>query len=287
MANEPTSMTELAYLIPELWSPKLLENVQANLVMAPLCTDRTGELQGSDTVNIVGLGSLTANTKTVKAQTTLQQPTDTTAPLVCATHIEASVLIEDSLNAVSKYKKIESFCAGQGSYAIAAALDTALCALQSDVTNDVIDATTDTGDNFWAHLLSMFTVLNVANVPQTNRFFVVHPYTLMTLLGVDPLISKDFNAGEAAAITGRISRLLNCDIYVTTQLATTAISGGTTYHNLYFHKDAFSFGIPLGPRVQFQYSLRDLGMIMTADMMYGVKAVRPTWAVVLDTDVTT
>jgi len=73
--------------------------------------------------------------------------------------------------------------------------------------------------------------------------------------------------------------LRGAKIFVTTNVPATVDSGVTTYHNLYFQKNAFTYAVALGPRVQFAYLQDKLGTLATADMAYGVAAQRPSFAV--------
>lgn len=279
MADAPFSITEGDVFIPEIWSPQLLAAMQKNLVMANLTVDRSAELApNGDTLKIPSFAGLTALQKAVKTPTVLQQPTTDSLTLSVNQHWYVDVLVEDSLNAVSKYNMVQEFVT-DGAYQVAKKFDSSLLALYATAGSSV-DLSTDTASaDVYAHLLEPLEALNIADAPETDRAFVIHPKMLTRLLKVDPLISALYNAGGAPAVNGKVSQFLGAQIFVTTNVPRTGASGSYTYHNMYFHKQAMCFAVKLGPRTQFQYLLQNRGTVAAADMFWGVLLQRPTWAV--------
>lgn len=278
MANAPFSVVEAEIFIPELWTPTLLESVKSKLVMAGLCVDRSAQARGGDTLYIPKLGPMVANTKQPKQSVTLQQPTSTLEKLEINDHIEASILIEDAVSAVSKYNLLDEFIRVEGANAIARKFDSDLLALYADV-DEAVDAADHVGDDFKEDLLHMLRLLNEADTPEEERFLVISPLTLERLLDLDPVISRDYNPQASGWVSGTINQLLGAQIFVTNQVPKTTSSGVTMHHNLFFQRNAFTWAIALGPRVQFQYLQDKLGTLATADMTYGLLAQRPEFAV--------
>jgi hypothetical protein len=278
VANQPFSKTEAEIFIPELWAPVLLESVKSKLVMASLAVDRSDQLQGGDRLKIPRLGAMTANAKAPKQNITLQQPVSDTVNLDITEHVEASILVEDAAAAVTKYNLLDEFIRVEGAAAIAKKFDRDLLALYAEAAHTV-NAADHEGDTLKADLLRMLRHLNESDAPEEDRFFVIHPATLERLLGLDPVISRDYNPQADGIVSGQLNMLVGARIYVTTNVPATVASGVTTYHNLYFQKAAYTYAVALGPRVQFQYAQDKLGTLATADMAYGVASPRPTFAV--------
>ncbi|NLH48584.1 MAG: hypothetical protein GX444_08265 [Myxococcales bacterium] len=278
MANEPFTIAEAELYIPELWSPTLLDAVKCKLVMADLTVDRSAQLQGGDRLKIPRLGAMAANPKQPKQNVTLQQPAGDAVSLEIDQHVEASILVEDAAAAVTKYNLIDEFIRVEGAAAIAKKFDADLLTLYSEAQG-AVQAGGHTGDDLKADLLRMLRQLNEADAPEEERFFVIHPATLERLLALDPVISRDYNPMADGIVSGQLNMLLGAKIFVTTNVPATVDSGVTTYHNLYFQKNAFTYAVALGPRVQFAYLQDKLGTLATADMAYGVAAQRPSFAV--------
>lgn len=278
MANEPFTIAEAELYIPELWSPTLLDAVKCKLVMADLTVDRSAQLQGGDRLKIPRLGAMAANPKQPKQNVTLQQPAGDAVSLEIDQHVEASILIEDAAAAVTKYNLIDEFIRVEGAAAIAKKFDADLLTLYSEAQG-AVQAGGHIGDDLKADLLRMLRQLNEADAPEEERFFVIHPATLERLLALDPVISRDYNPMADGIVSGQLNMLLGAKIFVTTNVPATVDSGVTTYHNLYFQKNAFTYAVALGPRVQFAYLQDKLGTLATADMAYGVAAQRPSFAV--------
>src|SRR3990167_2783769 len=102
MAATPITVTTAACHIPELWSTKTRDAVEANVVVAGL-VDQTylSRLKGGpgDTMNIPYISNLTANTKTAATNVTLEAITEASQTVSISTHQHVAVA-EDNIAAV-------------------------------------------------------------------------------------------------------------------------------------------------------------------------------------------
>jgi hypothetical protein len=177
-------------------------------------------------------------------------------------------------------------------------IDTAIRGLFADVTTNSVtlgayDATTNPHPAF--DLTAARRLLTEAKVPLAQRRGVVPPETAAALLHDDLLVRADAagSAGMTSALAdGQLGRTFGFDLYETSAIAD---SQGCA-----FHPSAFQFvSRPLMPpkgaamseivsykglnvRVTYGYNPSSLSDQITFDVLYGVKTVDETRAVILD-----
>ena len=236
-----------------------------------------------DTIHIPNLSNLSANDKTASAEVTLQTFTETDTTINLNKHKEASFLIEDIVKVQANYNLMAEYTQKAG-FAIAKQIDTDLLSEYSNLTTtDVGDYGTDISDGV---ILEAINILDLNDVPDTERYIVLWPTQKNVLMGLDKFVKSDY-IGQwdrpTPVRTGANSRfewgeIYGIRVYYTNNVQTTAGSP-TQYHNLLFHKEAFALALQQAPRTQSDYILEYLGNLVVVDTIYGLKTIRADFGV--------
>jgi len=271
MANNITN-TEADVFIPEIWSKEIIKAVESKLVLAPLVWRYDKEAKMGDTIHVPSLTNLDANNKVANVSVTLQAPTETNTDISIDTHKEASYVIED-ITELQSNRNLRGLYTEKASYAIAKAMDTDLAALAAGFSqtkgayNTAI--TTDV-------ILDSIELLDLADVPEDDRFFCFRPDVKRDLLDLTAYVSSDYVDGKPVQ-TGNIGSLYGLQTFMSTNLVKT----GNNTDNMLFHRQALALAVAQAPRVQTDYEQRELGYLTTVDTVYGVKEMRDTFGVLV------
>lgn len=299
--NQLTTTTS-ANFIPQLWLNEVRRATEANLIAKKVCKAFPMQGKKGDTLHVPDLSNLTTNAKVANTQVTLQSPTETEFQMTISSHEETSFVVEDITAAQSQYNLRAEYTEKAG-YAIAQKIDTDILAQYANVTAAVIGsdgktawsstANTNTGngtDIADAGIRQMIQTLDDANVPQTDRAFVIPPSQKNVIAGITRF-SEYLNTGrEALQATGQLmggkagawGELYGIPVYVTTQCPQVYATDGTTSYRVGFliHKDTFVLAQQVAPRVQAQYKQEYLGTLVTVDTLYGAATFRADFGVV-------
>lgn len=213
----------IATFIPELWSARLLYNLEKSHVAANLVNrEYEGMIrQQGDTVHINSIGAITVKDYT--------RNTDIDAPETLTT-TDQTLLIDQS--------KYFNFHINDVDAAQAAGdmMDTAM-ARAAYALNDVCDAFllktiaagVDTGnkvgdtsavvalnkDNIYENIVSLKTKLDKANVPSSGRYIVVPPEIHALLLMDDRFVkASDGGTANATLLNGEVGRVAGFTVYM-------------------------------------------------------------------------
>ena len=298
-----------ATFIPEIWSDEIIAAYQKNLVLANLVKKMGMQGKKGDTIHIPSpiRGSVTA--KTARTAVTIQENTELEVQVIINQHFEYSRLIED-ITEVQALASLRQFYTGDAGYALAKQVDDDLFQLGKSFGNG-------TGAN-WVHnnafypdvsgVLTAYAVDTVedddvftdgifraliqqmddADVPMDNRAFVVPPSLRNAIMGIDRYVSSDFVDGRGVQ-NGKIGNLYGVDIFVTSNVPVIETAADNTAVGntkdirgaILCHRDAMVLAEQVGVRSQTQYKQEFLGTLYTADMLYGVKVLRPESGLVL------
>ncbi len=293
--------------IPEIWSDEVIAAYKKNLVLANLVNKMTMRGKKGDTLHIPKPTRGAASAKAANTVVNIQADTETEVQVVINKHFEYSRFIEDIVE-VQALASLRRFYTEDAGYALAKKVDDELFTLGQtfgDGTSDwthsnsyYIDASTgltayaeDTvvpADVFTdAGFRALIKLVDDADVPMDNRFFVVPPSLRAAIMGIDRYNSSDFVDGRGVQ-NGQIGSLYGIDIYVSsncpiieTDANNTATAGGDIKAAILAHKDAMVLAEQLAVRSQTQYKQEYLSTLYTADTLFGVKTVRPEAGFVL------
>ncbi len=293
--------------IPEIWSDEVIAAYKKNLVLANLVNKMTMRGKKGDTLHIPKPTRGAASAKAANTVVNIQADTESEVQVVINKHFEYSRFIEDIVE-VQALASLRRFYTEDAGYALAKKVDDELFTLGQtfgDGTSDwthsnsyYIDASTgltayaeDTvvpADVFTdAGFRALIKLMDDADVPMDNRFFVVPPSLRAAIMGIDRYNSSDFVDGRGVQ-NGQIGSLYGIDIYVSsncpiieTDANNTATAGGDIKAAILAHKDAMVLAEQLAVRSQTQYKQEYLSTLYTADTLFGVKTVRPEAGFVL------
>lgn len=293
MAN--ITITEAAEFIPEIWAATALGKLKANTVMARL-VNRDWEdnvANFGDTLHIPKRGTLTVNNKAANTQITLQTPTATKVDLLLDQYKEVSFLVEDIAAAQANQSIVDGYIE-DAIMAIAETIDASLLALYPGFTATAIDGTTTFNE---ALITEAGRILNNARAPFSDRSIVWSADAQKKLLALGQFVSAQYDPQNATALEeATLGRKYGFSHYMDQQVVL-----ATDQKNIAFHKDCMTLAMrPMpapptqqgvqsatmsedgfGIRVMWQYSILFKGVIVSLDVLYGVKVVRPEFGVVI------
>lgn len=280
--------TALDNFVPELWSDEIIASYQKNLVMAQLVKKMSMKGKKGDKINIPTPTRGSATAKAAGTAVTLIVNTEGTTPVTVDQHWEYSRLIEDfaEVQALPTYR---SFYTEDAGYALAVRVDTTLIqrgrstnggAGTAAYANAYIGGDGTTAYNSGTPNASALTDAGIrrtiqrlddADVPGTDRFFLIPPSSANTLRGLARFTEQAFVGSGDAIRTGEIGNLYGVPVFVSTNCDTAT---GAARIALLGHKDAIVLVEQLAPRVQTQYKQEYLATLMTADTIFGTAELR-------------
>jgi hypothetical protein len=294
-----TDNTTQAVFIPELWSDEIRAAYEKKLVMAGLVKKLSMTGKKGDTVHIPAPTRGEAHAKAAKAAVTVQANTETEVQVLVNKHFEYSKLIED-ITETQALTSMRGFYTEDAGYALARKVDKHLLELGkaigdqtddwvgsnsyfTDATNGLslysVDTVTTTDVTTDASFRGLIKLMDDADVPFDERYFIVPPSLRSTMMGIDRYVSSDFVDGRGVQ-NGKIGNIYGIDIYVSTHACTVETAaenaaGGEFKAATLFHKESFILAEQQNIRSQTQYKQEWLGTLFTADNIFGVKTYRP------------
>ncbi len=288
MAN--TGIGTIAVYIPELWSDLVQKATQSNLVAANRFFDASGygEIKSKgDTLHVPILSNMSAVTKTANTELPSTATTESEITLVIDTHKGIRVTLEDIARVQSSYDMMSLYTSKIG-YGLAKALDTSLLALYSGLSQTVgATASTDGGISD-TNLVRAMRFLDMADAPQEDRSVIIDPYGIEDLRLIDKFTRYDSIAQDGAnrvnngiGANGLFGSVYGVPVFVTTNLQTTPVVGGTLSRGLVVHKEAFVYGAQVDKKMEHWRNAPQLADELIGQMLYGVKEYRDAFGVVL------
>ena len=305
--------TSAATFIPELWSDEIRAAYKSNLVMANLVKKMPMTGKKGDTIHVPAPFRGTANAKVENVAVTVQNNTESEVVINIDKHFEFSRLIED-ITEVQALDTLRQFYTDDAGYGLSKQVDSDLFTLGTGLGDGTYASAPTAAD--WVHSACYFNdatngatayaedtvseadiftdeffrgriqALDDADVPMTDRHFVVPPALKNTLLGIDRFNSRDFSNTQGV-VSGMIGEVYGIPVYVSTNCPVIEAAADNTASNadvrgaLLFHRDAFIHAEQMGIRSQVQDKLEWLGTLYVADTIYGIKNYRPEGGQVL------
>ena len=273
MLNNITK-TKAQAMIEEIWSKEVVRDTNPKLVLAPLVWNFDKEAKHGDTIHVPSLSNLEANDKQPNMPVTLQAPTETNTDILIDQHKEVSYIIED-ITELQSNRALRQMYTEPMTTAISRAIDTSLAELGAAVSQEVGSYNTALTTDV---LLEGIEKLDENEVPFEDRHFIFKPDTKKELLQLNAYTSGDFVSGKPVE-TGLIGDLYGVKTYMSNNI----VKAGDNTNNMLFHKQAFAIANAQKPRVQVGYELLSLGTASVCDAVWGVKEMRPDFAVLVKT----
>lgn len=298
VTGDAFTATDLAAVIGEVWTPIVLEELFAKTVAANFFTNLSPYLsEGGDIAHVPDLftNTFTAKTQSTQgAEVTTESPAQSDVKLTVNTHKYISLLMgkKDLKQIFRGVYDINALYARKVGSTLKDALEDALFALWSGLsTNTVGDTTTMLKDK---EVRQSIRTLDALNFDLSEIAFFVHPRVLWDqLMGIQKYYDASQAGWDVASVIrngsfgpmdksrGLAGALYDVPVYKSTNV----VSGLQTYRNLLAHKTAFGWATQTDNIVEVQTEdarARNLGMLTTFDIIYGVKELRDEAAVVVN-----
>lgn len=308
-SNLNTTPAYSGTFIPAIWSAKLNAKFYAASVFAAITnTDWQGDISSiGDKVVINNIPDITIADYTIGTNLTYQAPTPNTVELNIDQGKSFAFQLSDVLDYQAKPDLMDMF-SNDASEQMRVAMDfaclrdnysgaaTANKGTGAGVKSAAYNMGTDlapvtlTAANVLATLLNMAAILDEQNVPETDRFLVIDPYT-RTLLMSSNLAQAQFMGDSSSMVrNGMIGKIDRFTVYVSNQLPrgtagntfpTKAAPTGTTLGSavarraiLAGHKSAIAFATQM-TKTESLRNPNDFGDLVRGLQVYGYKVVKP------------
>jgi hypothetical protein len=296
LGTNHVTLTQADKFIPELCQDEVIAAYKVNLVAADLVVNMDHTGKKGDTVHLPKPIRGAASAKAASTQVTLIANTEQELTFTINQHWEYSRLIEDIV-AKQAFDSLRRFYTDDAGYALAKRIDTFVhqkgAALQSgtaystalvgdgvtvwnpSANTNAGNAATLTDDG----IRRLIQKLDNADVPGTNRVFIVPPVEKRKLMGL-PRFTEEAFTGESGSSNsirnGIFGDLYGNKVYVSNNCERVAATDATTdqFAGLYIHKDAIVLIMQMAVRLQTQYKLEWLSDLMVADTIFGGGVLR-------------
>jgi N4-gp56 family major capsid protein len=296
-ANSVTTTTAATF-IPEIWSDEIVASYKKNLVLANLVMKMNFRGKKGDTVHVPSPTRGSASAKGATNAVTLIAATENEVQISIDKHYEYSRLIEDIVE-TQALTSLRQFYTDDAGYALAKQVDTDLVQLGrafngatigtndyatsaastkayigSDGTTAYNSSTSNAAALTDAAIRRTIQRLDDNDTPMDGRFFIIPPSSRNTLMGLARYTEQAFVGNGNAIRNGEIGNLYGIPVFVTSNADYGAGNTGADRICLMGHRDAMVLVEQMGVRSQTQYKQEYLATLYTADMIYGVKAMR-------------
>ena len=296
-ANSVTTTTAATF-IPEIWSDEIVAAYKKNLVLANLVMKMNFRGKKGDTVHVPSPTRGAASAKGATNAVTLIAATENEVQIAIDKHYEYSRLIEDIVE-TQALNSLRQFYTDDAGYALAKQVDSDLIQLGrafngatigtndyatsaastkayigSDGTTAYNSSTSNAAALTDAAIRRTIQRLDDNDTPMDGRFFIIPPSSRNTLMGLARYTEQAFVGDGNAIRNGEIGNLYGIPVFVTSNADFGAGNSGADRICLMGHRDAMVLVEQMGVRSQTQYKQEYLATLYTADMIYGVKAMR-------------
>lgn len=299
VTTDPFTGTDLAAVISETWTTIVNEKTFNDTVLANFITDLSSfATEGSDIFHVPNLytNALTVSTQSTQgAEITTASPAQTDTTLTINTHKYVAFIIGDKdLQQIASKYDVNEMYSREAVKLLTEALEQDIAALWSSITTNAIgDTATILSD---AEIRAGIYALENLKYRLDECAFFLHPYIYWEQLHAITKYYQQYSLGPANVAgpvrNGNFGKegyelnykgvLYGIPVYTTSNI----VSGLQTYRNLLLHKSAFGFAVQTRGgnqvRVQAQNAVRNLGMLVVVDILYGVGVLREEASVLLN-----
>ncbi len=291
-SSNSMGVSDIANFIPELWGQVALGYLQNNLNLAKT-VDRNWDdkpAKYGDTIHIPKRGSLSANAKSADSTVTKQFPQSSVIDVSLDQHYEVSFIIEDIARAQANQDVMGGYVT-DGIMVLAEQVETGLAALYSNADNSVSAG----ASLVESELLEARKYLIDGKLPKlAPRYGYFCPEVINDLLQIARFTEVNKYGPNASIMDGELGKLAGIRIFES-QLVQTSGSP-STYHNLVYGPQAMILAfrsLPMAPegvgvdqsvvvdaqsglglRVSYSWDKDYLGLQVTIDALWGLKAQR-------------
>lgn len=270
--------------IPQIWSARLLINLQKNLVFGQsgiVNRDYEGEIKAAgDTVKISNIGPVTIGDYT--KNTNIDDPetlTDDQRTLLIDQSKYFNFQIDDIDKAQQKPKVMDAAMA-EAAYGLADVADQFIASHYVDAASKIGDDTTPetpTADKAYELLVDAGVALDEKNIARSNRYAVIPPWFYGLILKDDRFVKAGTATSDQVLRNGEVGQAAGFTVYLSNNVANTT---GAKYKIIAGHPMAMTYAEQIAsvegyrPEKRFADAVKGLHL-------YGLKVVRPEGLVVI------
>ena len=280
----------LTNFIPEIWSARLLQNLQKSLVYGQpgiVNRDYEGEIrEAGDTVRINAIGPITVGNYTRNSDLgTPETLTDAQAVLTISQAKTFHFQVDD-LDKVQMRPQVMDEAMREAAYALADTLDQYIAAMYTEASaSNLIGSTGSSKSDIlsggtnksYDYLVDLSVKLDEANVPSAGRWVVVPPWYHGVLLKDSRFVSTGSAAAESRLANAVIGQAAGFTVIKSNNVPNTS---ATKYRVIAGHNMAWTMAMQLAkieayrPEKRFADAIKGL-------QLYGAKVIRPQALAVL------
>ena len=261
---------------PDVWSKQVLRATESNLVLAR-SVNRGFEDDASvgKSVKVASIGNLAARPKVENTAITYETVAETAVTITLNLWTYAAVGIEDIVK-VQATVDVQNEYQRKLGYAIAKEIDTVLATDLAGFSRSVGTLGTAVSD---ANVLAAVKLLDDADVPQDDRFFVMTPAEKVAKLALDRWSNALYiGTGDQPVRNGMLGDMYGLNLLVTTNLVKP--SAGQA-NNAIFHRDALALVIQRTPKTHLFYDIDFFTWKLASEAIYGHQEMRDLWGVLV------
>jgi len=259
---------------PDIWSKQVLRATESNLVLAR-SVNRGFEDDASvgKTVKVASIGNLTARAKTENTAIVYETVAETATTITLNIWSYAAVGIEDIVK-VQSIVDVQNEYQRKLGYALARDIDTKLATDFAGFSQVVGTLGTAVSD---ANVLAAVKLLDDADVPQDDRFFVMTPAEKVAKLALDRWSNALYiGTGNMPVKNGMLGDMYGLNLAVTTNLVKPAAGQA---NNGVFHRDALALVVQRTPRTHLFYDVDFFTWKLASEVIYGHQEMRDAFGV--------
>ena len=262
---------------PDIWSKQVLRATEANLVIAK-SVNRSFEADATvgKTVKVASIGNLAARAKAENTAIVYETVAETATTITLNLWSYAALGIEDIAKVQSTIDLQNEYQRKLG-YALAKDIDSKLAADFAGFSQVVGTLGTAASD---ANVLAAIKLLDDADVPQDDRFFIMTPAEKVAKLALDRWSNALYiGTGNTPVKNGMLGDMYGLNLAVTTNLVKPAAGQA---NNAIFHRDALALVVQRTPKSHVFYDIDVFAWKLAVEVIYGHQEMRDNFGILLN-----
>jgi hypothetical protein len=262
---------------PDIWSKQVLRATESNLVIAK-CVNRSYEADATvgKSVKVASIGNLAARAKVENTAITYETVAETATTIVLNIWSYAALGIEDIVKVQSQVDVQNEYQRKLG-YAVAKDIDSKLAADFAGFSGVVGTLGTAASD---ANVLAAVKLLDDADVPQDDRFFVMSPAEKVAKLALDRWSNALYiGTGNMPVKNGNLGDMYGLNLMVTTNTVRPAAGQS---NNAIFHRDALALVVQRTPKTHIFYDIDVFTWKLAVEVIYGHQEMRDNFGILVN-----
>jgi hypothetical protein len=262
---------------PDIWSRQVLRATESNLVIAK-CVNRSYEADATvgKSVKVASIGNLAARAKVENTAITYETVAETATTIVLNIWSYAALGIEDIVKVQSQVDVQNEYQRKLG-YAVAKDIDSKLAADFAGFSGVVGTLGTAASD---ANVLAAVKLLDDADVPQDDRFFVMSPAEKVAKLALDRWSNALYiGTGNMPVKNGNLGDMYGLNLMVTTNTVRPAAGQS---NNAIFHRDALALVVQRTPKTHIFYDIDVFTWKLAVEVIYGHQEMRDNFGILVN-----